>query len=85
MLVAVVGVTVRLLPTFDWLKVPVYGPVDDTETASPPSTPDRVWVLAVIVAAVVPSYTLFCAVTPAAMVNGAGVMFAAIGVVKPVT
>ena len=74
----VLGVTVRPLPTLDWLKVPAYGPPELTATlpTSVVSTPDKVCVAAVMVAAVVPSYALLAAVKPVLMVSGAGVMLA---------
>ena len=53
----VAGVTIKPAPTFDWLNVaPVYEPLDDTDTASLPNTPAKLWLpVTLIVAAVVES------------------------------
>ena len=67
--------------------MPVYGPLELTAkfAASEPSTPDNVCVpTAAIVAPVVVSYILFCATKPELIVNGAGVILADKGAVKPV-
>ena len=85
--VTVAWETVNPLPTLAWLKLPVYGPDELTDkfAASEPRTPANVCVpIAAITPAAVVSYTLFWATKPELIVNGAGVMLAAKGAVKPV-